>query len=50
MLNNELEKQIMLIWFGHGLHSQVGLSRLLTVILERMVAYGGKYGSDLTHN
>lgn len=50
MLNNELEKLIMLIWFGRGLRSQVGLSRLLTAILERMVAYGGKYGSGLAHN
>ncbi len=50
MLNNEGEKLIMQIWFGHGLHFQVGLSPLLTIILERIAAYSGKYGSDLTHN
>lgn len=38
MLNNESEKVIMLIWFGPGLHFQVGLSPLLTIILERVVS------------
>lgn len=48
MLNNDSEKLIMLIWFGHGLHFQVGLSPLLTVILEKIAAYSGKYGGVLT--
>lgn len=49
-LNNESEKLIMLIWFGHGPHFQVGLFPLLTIIPGMIVAYSGKYGSDLPHN